>query len=353
MIILIDDKIPYIKDAIERITKEAVFVPDTGFTPELVRNADALIVRTRTRCNRELLEGSRVRLIVTATIGYDHIDTEYCRQVGITWSNAAGCNAFSVTQYVQSSLLILQRMRGTPLEQLTIGIVGVGNVGSKVADVARKVGMRVLNNDLPRQEKEGKDGFTDMADIAEECDIITFHTPLYGEGRYKTYHLADEAFFRSLRRRPLIINTSRGEVVDTEALLDALDSGSVSDAVIDVWEGEPNIDRRLLAKAMIATPHIAGYSADGKANATRMSLETIGRYFDIGASFEITPPVPENAVIYAKSYEEALLKMYNPQTDSEALKANPDDFESLRGGYPLRREEAGYKVVIENISLFT
>ncbi|KAA6304611.1 Erythronate-4-phosphate dehydrogenase, partial [termite gut metagenome] len=121
MIILIDDKIPYIKDAIERITKEAVFVPDTGFTPELVRNADALIVRTRTRCNRELLEGSRVRLIVTATIGYDHIDTEYCQQVGITWSNAAGCNAFSVTQYVQSSLLILQRMRGTPLEQLTIG----------------------------------------------------------------------------------------------------------------------------------------------------------------------------------------------------------------------------------------
>jgi erythronate-4-phosphate dehydrogenase len=206
--------------------------------------------------------------------------------------------------------------------------------------------MRVLGNDLPRQEKEGKDGFTDMADIAKECDIITFHTPLYREGGYKTYHWADEVFFRSLRRRPVIINTSRGEVVDTGALLNALDSGSVSDAVIDVWEGEPNIDRRLLAKAMIATPHIAGYSADGKANATRMSLETISRYFGISASFEITPPAPENMVIYAKSYEEALLKMYNPQTDSEALKANPNDFERLRGDYPLRREDVGYKVVI-------
>jgi erythronate-4-phosphate dehydrogenase len=346
MKIIIDDKIPYIKEAIERMAEETVFVPGGGFTPELVRNADALVVRTRTRCNRELLEDSRVKLIVTATIGYDHIDTGYCRQAGITWSNAAGCNAASVAQYVQSSLLLLERMRGISLKRLTIGIVGVGNVGSKVADVARKAGMRVFINDLPRQEKEGKEGFTDVAEIAKKCDIITFHTPLYMEGKYKTYHLADEAFFRSLRRHPVIINTSRGEVVDTGALLDALDSGTVSDAVIDVWEGEPNIDWRLPAKAMIATPHIAGYSADGKANATRMSLEAIGRYFGINASFKITPPAPENAVIYANSYEEALLRIYNPQTDSEALKANPDDFERLRGNYPLRREEVGYKIVV-------
>jgi erythronate-4-phosphate dehydrogenase len=347
MKILIDDKIPYIRETVGRMAEEVVFLPGKSFTPELVRDADTLIVRTRTRCNRELLEGSSVRLIVTATIGYDHIDTEYCRQAGITWSNAAGCNSSSVAQYVQSSLLLLERMCGTPLKKLTIGIVGVGNVGSKVAAVAQKAGMRVLTNDLPRQEKEGKSGITDVAAIAEKCDIITFHTPLYMEGRYKTYHLADEAFFRSLRRRPVIINTSRGEVVDTEALLGALDSGAVSSAVIDVWEGELDIDRKLLAKAMVATPHIAGYSADGKANATRMSLETISRYSGISASFEITPPAPEDTVIYAKSYEEALLKIYNPQTDSEALKANPDDFERLRENYPLRREEVGYKIVIE------
>lgn len=344
MKLIIDHKIPYIKDVIGQITGDAVFVPGKDFTPGLVSDVDALIVRTRTYCNRELLVGSRVRLIATATIGYDHIDTEYCRRAGIMWSNAPGCNSSSVAQYVQSSLLLLQRERGMALEKATIGIVGAGNVGAKVAAIAGRAGMRVLINDLPRQDKEGKNGFTDLADIAGECDIITFHTPLYMGGTYKTYHLADETFFRSLRRCPVIINTSRGEVVDTGALLGALDAGIVSGAIIDVWEEEPHINRKLLEKALIATPHIAGYSADGKANATRVSLETVCRFFGIAASFEIVPPAPANAVIYADTYREALLKIYNPQTDSDALKANPDRFERLRENYPLRREEQAYKV---------
>ncbi|KAA6315601.1 hypothetical protein EZS27_033967, partial [termite gut metagenome] len=288
-----------------------------------------------------------IQLVVTATAGYDHMDTEYCRQTGIAWNYAAGCNSSSVAQYVQSSLLVLQQARKIALGKLTIGIVGAGNVGNQVADRARKAGMRVLINDLPRQEKEGISQFTNLTTIARECDVITFHTPLYGEGKYKTHHLADEMFFRLLRRRPVIINTSRGEVVDTGALLNALDTGVVSDAVIDVWEGEPVINRTLLEKAVIATPHIAGYSADGKANATRMSLQAICNHFGVVASFEVTPPSPRNPIIHAKNYDEALLKIYNPQTDSRALTANPEQFEKLREEYPLRREEQAYHIIID------
>ncbi|KAA6352464.1 Erythronate-4-phosphate dehydrogenase [termite gut metagenome] len=347
MKIIVDDKIPYIKEAVRQITDDVIFVSGKEFTPKLICDADVLIVRTRTDCNRKLLEGSRIQLIVTATAGCDHIDVEYCQQTGIAWSHAAGCNSSSVAQYVQSSLLVLQQTRKIALERLTIGIVGAGNVGTQVAGRALEAGMRVLVNDLPRQEKEGISRFTDLATIARECDVITFHTPLYREGKYKTYHLADEMFFRSLRRRPIIINTSRGEVVDTGALLHALDIGVVSGAVIDVWEGEPVINRTLLEKAMIATPHIAGYSADGKANATRMSLKTICKYFGVTASFEVTPPSPGNTIVHAKTYEEALLKIYNPQADSDALKANPEQFEKLREKYPLRREEQAYHIIID------
>jgi erythronate-4-phosphate dehydrogenase len=342
MKLIIDDKIPYIKDVALRIASQVVFAAGKDLTSELVRDADALIIRTRTHCNRKLLEGSSVQFIATATIGYDHIDIEYCRQAGITWSNAPGCNSSSVAQYVQSSLFLLQRIRGTTLKEATIGIIGAGNVGSKMVDIARKAGMRVLINDLPRQNIEGRNGFTNLTGIAKECDIITFHIPLYQEGKYKTYHLVDSAFFQSLRRKPIIINTSRGEVIDSEALLYALNSDIISGAVIDVWEGEPNINKKLLEKAVIATPHIAGYSADGKANATRLALETVCKYFNINVPFEIIPPTPANTTIHAQTYEEALLQIYNPQTDTDMLKANPDEFEKLRENYPLRREEQAY-----------
>jgi erythronate-4-phosphate dehydrogenase len=164
-----------------------------------------------------------------------------------------GCNSASVAQYIQSSLLVWKSCRNKKLNELTIGIIGVGNVGSKVAKVARDFGMRVLLNDLPREEKEGTEQFASLSKIAEECDIITFHVPLYKEGKYKTFHLADENFFQSLKRKPVIINTSRGEVIDTDALLKALDRRIISDAIIDVWEHEPEINRELLEKAFIGT----------------------------------------------------------------------------------------------------
>ena len=154
MRVIVDNKIPFIKEAIEKIADSVIYTPGRDFTPELVKDADALIIRTRTRCNKELLEGSKVRFIATATIGFDHIDTEYCREAGIAWTNAPGCNSASVAQYVQSALLLLQQLKGVQLSELTLGIIGVGNVGSKIAQVGQELGMRVLKNDLPRQEKE-------------------------------------------------------------------------------------------------------------------------------------------------------------------------------------------------------
>ena len=338
MKVIIDNKIPFIKEAIEKIADEVIYVPGKDFTPSLVKDADALIIRTRTHCNRELLEGSRVRFIATATIGFDHIDTAYCRQAGIVWKNAPGCNSASVAQYLQSTLLLAKL--------LTIGIVGVGNVGSKVAEVTRELGMRVLLNDLPREDEEGSADFSSLQFLAEECDVLTFHVPLYKEGKYKTFHLADQSFFRSLKRSPIIINTSRGEVIETKALLEALENRLISDAVIDVWENEPDINLTLLNKVFIGTPHIAGYSADGKAKATRMSLDSLCQHFGIQADYRIVPPEPENPMITATTETEAYLQMYDPRRDSEALKQHPELFEKLRGDYPLRREKTAFRVVI-------
>lgn len=338
MKVVVDDKIPFIREALERIADEAIYLPGKEFTPEAVRDADALIVRTRTRCDRALLQGSRVRFIATATIGFDHIDTAYCREAGITWTNAPGCNSGSVAQYVHAALCLLQLLRGKRLAGRTLGVVGVGCVGGKVVRVAQELGMRVLLCDLPRQEREGAEGFCSLQAIAEESDIITFHVPLYREGRFRTFHLADGAFFRSLRRCPVLINTSRGEVVETEALLEALHGGLVSDAVIDVWENEPAINLSLLREAFLGTPHIAGYSADGKANATRMSLDALCRFFHIEASYRIEPPALPQPLPPASTPEEACLRMYDPRRDSDALKAHPEWFEKLRGDYPLRRE---------------
>ena len=336
MKVIVDDKIPYIREALAQVADEVVYLPGASFTREAVADADALIVRTRTRCNRDLLAGSRVKFIATATIGFDHIDTTYCKEAGIQWTNCPGCNAGSVEQYVHSVLLLLKREKGLSLKDATLGIVGVGHVGSRVARMAKELGMRVMLNDPPRADR-GEEGFVGLDVLAKECDVLTFHTPLYKEGIYRTYHLVNNELLFSLKRKPYLINSSRGEVVDTASLLAALSAGKVKDAIIDTWENEPEINKDLLKAAYLATPHIAGYSADGKANASRMSLEALCKFFHIDASFEIVPPalpcmdIPDDE-------DEAFLQRYNPTPDSEWLKNAPEKFEWFRGHYPLRRE---------------
>lgn len=336
MKVIVDNKIPYIRKTLEKLADEVVYLPGKEFTPAVVKDADALITRTRTRCDRHLLEGSNVKFIGTATIGFDHIDTAYCKEAGITWSNCPGCNAGGVEQYVHAALLLLQRERGICLKNATLGIVGVGHVGSRIRHMAERLGMRVLLNDPPRAD-QGESGFTELRTLTEECDIITFHTPLIREGKYKTYHLADDKFFRSLKKRPVVINTSRGEVFETLSVLNALKERLISDAVIDVWENEPNINLELLDKVFIGTPHIAGYSANGKINATRMVLEAFCRFFHKEANFHLELPPDPNAP-YSEDEDTRILQQYNPFRDYNELKANPEKFEQLRGDYPLRRE---------------
>lgn len=349
MKVIVDDKIPYIREALQQIADEVVYAEGKDFSPALVRDADALIVRTRTRCDAHLLQGSRVSFIATATIGFDHIDRDYCRQAGIAWTNAPGCNAPSVAQYVRSALLLWTRQRGLSTRGLTLGVVGVGHVGSLVARVGLELGMRVLLNDPPRQARGEADPlgpFVTLDELARQCDVLTLHVPLVRQGQWPTFHLADAALLSRLERHPLLLNTSRGEVADTSALLHALESGQLADAVIDVWEHEPDIDLRLLQRVFLGTPHIAGYSADGKANATRMALDALCRHFGIRARYTIEPPAPPMPHIVAHDEADAALQIYNPQRDSLALKQHPEQFEALRGNYPLRREAGAYEVSI-------
>lgn len=336
MKIVVDDKIPYIREKLALIADDVVYLRGADISAKDVKDADALIVRTRTRCDERLLSGSRVQFVATATIGFDHIDTDYMAQAGISWINCPGCNAGSVAQYVECSLLLLQRQKGIILQESTIGIVGCGHVGSKVKAVAERLGMRVLVCDPPLAQKQPTaNSFVTMDVIEREADIITFHVPLTRNGQYATWHLADSGFFHRITRVPYIINTSRGEVVDNDALFSALKEESVKDAILDVWEHEPELNRELLQRVFIGTPHIAGYSADGKANADNMVIAALCQHFGLpNPGTIVAPPLPPDFV-----YSGSPLSLYNPLTDSEKLKNNPSQFENIRNNYPLRREK--------------
>ena len=336
--IVIDDKIPYIKETISKLTNRAVYIPGNMIGNDDIRDADALIIRTRTHCDAQLLKGSNVKFVATATIGYDHIDTNFMEQAGIKWINCPGCNASSVAQYIDAVLTLIKTEKHIDIQKQTIGIVGCGHVGKKVVEVARRKGMNILVCDPPRSDAEGEKGFVSMEQIAKEADIITFHVPLTKEGRYPTYHLVNEKLLDSLSKRPIIINSSRGAVVDNEALLYAINYNKVKDAVIDTWENEPNINKELLKRVWIGTPHIAGYSADGKTNADNMVISALCEFFSLPKQPAICPPEIPNADLCPKNEDERTLFLYNPIPESNKLKLEPEKFEWFRNNYPLRRE---------------
>ncbi|MBN1377650.1 MAG: 4-phosphoerythronate dehydrogenase PdxB [Gammaproteobacteria bacterium] len=353
MKIIIDNKIPYIRGALEPFA-EVVYLPGKSTTADVVKDADALVTRTRTICNKEILEGSKVKFIATATIGFDHIDTNYCKEAGIAWTNAPGCNAESVNQYISSALFSYSLRKTFQLKGKTIGIVGVGQVGSRIAKTCKILGMNVLLNDPPRERTEGPSQFVSLQAIQDQADIITFHVPLNMEGVDCTYHMADKQFLRNLKNKPLIINSCRGEVFDTNAVKNALDAGYISGLMIDCWENEPEIDLELLDKVDYGTPHIAGYSKDGKANGTTMSVRAISRFFGLGID-EWEPTgvdLPENPVIELdgnnKDEEsilaDAILSTYKIERDDKVLRDNTNLFEKLRGDYPVRREFDSYSI---------
>ena len=357
--IVADDKIPFLKGVLEPFA-EIKYLPGKDITKDEIIDTDALIIRTRTKCNAELLEATNVKFIATATIGIDHIDTDYCEKNNIKWVNAPGCNSSSVMQYVTSALLTVAEKEKFNLKEKTIGIVGVGNVGSKVQRMAEIIGMNVLLNDPPRARKEGGSQFVDMETIMEKSDIITFHVPLIKEGKDKTYHLANEKFFEKLKNNPFIINSSRGEVVKTLAIKNAIREGNVNSVVIDVWENEPNIDLELLDLVDFGTPHIAGYSADGKANGTAASVNKLNEFFHLGLQSDWYPeniPIPPDGnEIYIDCDNmseqeilfEAVSKTYSIAYDDKILKISPATFEIQRGDYRLRREFDSYNIQLNN-----
>ena len=346
MKVVIDEKIPYLKEMLSGMGCDVKAMSGSAITGQDVSDAVALFVRTRTKCVQELLDGSVVRFIGTATVGYDHIDTAYCDAKGIEWHNAAGCNAGAVLQYVQSVVYSWARDRQVDVKGLVLGVVGVGNIGTKVAGWARSVGMTVLLNDPPRASR-GETGLVSLEEIALSCDIVTFHPSLEVNGDFPSYHLADSAFFAALKRCRLLINASRGEIFDNVALYDAVCSGLSCDVVLDVWENEPQIHLPLLNKVYLGTPHIAGYSAEGKANASRMVVDAFSTFMKYEKKLpQIVLPPPAGRRLVASSMPEALLKIYSPAVDSDALKCSPDRFEELRNNYSLRREPSGYEIVI-------
>lgn len=335
MKIVADSKIPFLKGLLEPVVQEVLYVPGGDITNEVLRDAQVLLTRTRTRCDRRLLQGTAVKFIGTATIGTDHIDLDYCRHNGITVVNAPGCNAPAVAQWVHSTILQWLATRPAPLNHpLTLGIVGVGHVGSIVARWAHQLGYCVLLNDPPLAAKAANSHspshFSPLTSLMRECDIITFHTPLTREGEYPTWHLCDETFLNELQRCKFIINAARGAVCDNEALL-----RWHGDVALDCWEGEPNINRDLLDKALVATPHIAGYSLQGKQRGTSMIIEALNRHF----GWNITPVQASTPLKGAEHVTpQTIIDSYNPLVDTSHLKSAPTTFESLRNNYPLRHE---------------
>ena len=329
MRVVIDSAIPYIKGILEPYS-DVIYLPAKEITADIVHNAEALIIRTRTQCNKELLERSAVRFIATATIGTDHIDHDYCAAHGITVCSAPGCNARGVLQWVAAALRhICTTAKRTP-DNYTLGVVGVGNVGSLVAEYARHWGFNVMECDPPRQAREGGE-FYSIEEIAQACDIITLHTPL----DESTHHIVDNALLNIMQPNAIIINASRGDVVNNRAI-----ANSSHKYLFDVWEGEPNLDDTILNKATIATPHIAGYSVQGKANATAMAVNALAHRFNLPLK-EWYPEGIKRTTPRSISWSEmceTIIKYCDIEKESLALKSSPQNFEQMRNSYNYREE---------------
>jgi erythronate-4-phosphate dehydrogenase len=354
MKIVADGNIPFVKECFSSIGKVEI-VTGREIKPGVVADADVLLVRSVTPVGLELLAGSKVRFVGTATIGFEHVDVDFLKCHHIGFASAPGSNANSVAEYILAALLEAGEKYKIRLEGKSIGIIGMGNVGSRVAVKAAALGMKTLLNDPPLQRETGDTKYLPIEELFG-CDFVTVHTPLTFEGVDKTFHLADERFFGSLKKGCVFLNTARGGVVDTNALKAAMKKGIVKSAMLDVWENEPNIDTELLEMADIGTPHIAGYSFDGKVGGMIMIYKAVCEYFEIEPRFDVASFLPEPAVseleINAgrKDEEEvtreAVRKIYDIRDDDKRMreilrlpeKERGEMFDGLRKEYPVRRE---------------
>jgi len=356
--IVADENIPNISEALASLGAEVVLRAGRSLSPADIRDADALMVRSVTRVDRALLDGSRVRFVATATIGIDHLDTEYLDQRGIVWTSAAGSNANSVVEYVLASILEVATRRGDSIAGKALGIVGCGNIGARLAEAAPKIGLRVLRNDPPRQETGEQGPWCPLDELLRSSDIVSFHVPLNREGPHRTVHLVGADELAQLKPGAILVNAARGPVVDNAALGNALRTRRDLVAVLDTWEREPDLDRSLLPDVAVASPHIAGYSLDGKLNGTAQIAMALARF--LGGELEWQPSLPEpretRVRIHGESREARLLSAiraaYDIRQDDARLRegANLEQaewnahFDRLRKEYPIRREFCAYSL---------
>ncbi|MBW7989654.1 MAG: 4-phosphoerythronate dehydrogenase PdxB [Planctomycetes bacterium] len=364
MKIIADANIPFVAECFSSIG-EVITVGGREITPGVVGDADVLLVRSITQVNADLLSGSKVRFVATATIGFDHVDIDFLKRNHIGFTSAPGSNANSAAEYVVAGLLEASQKCDINLEGKSIGIIGVGNVGNRVAKKCAALGMRIYLNDPPLQRQTGEAKYLPLQELYD-CDFITFHTPLTFESIDKTYHLADERFFKSLNKRCVFVNASRGGVVDSEALKTVIRPGRLKAVVLDVWENEPNIDMELLEMVDIGTPHIAGYSLDGKISGMIMIYKAACEYFGLSPKYGIEDFLPEPVVRQLRiepsiDNEQAVLleavrKIYDIREDDNRLRQVSEKpvekrggyFDGLRKNYPIRREFQNTKVFVEN-----
>jgi erythronate-4-phosphate dehydrogenase len=340
MKIVADKNIPFLEGVFEPFA-EVVYIDGSQITREDVLDADALIIRTRTKCNAALLDGTRVRMISTATIGTDHIDLKYCADNGIEVNNAEGCNAGGVMQYVFSALYGVAARKNIKLDDANFGIIGVGNVGKKVEAMARYLGFNVLRCDPPRAAVEGDEGFCSLDYLLANSQIVTMHTPL----DETTRRMADADFFMKMQPGAIFINASRGEVMDEAALKEIYPK--LGAAIIDTWNNEPYVDEELIDLVDVATPHIAGYSYQGKQNGTASAVRSVARHFGIEELYDFYPEndIPDHEPVLLdlkdkKQGEIAAVFQYNYPifTDDFRFRMEPDNFEKMRSNYQYRRE---------------
>ena len=363
MKIIADGNIPFVAECFSSIGEVRV-VPGREIMSSVVAEADVLLVRSVTPAGSDLLAGSKVKFVGTATIGFEHIDVDFLQQQEIGFASAPGSNANSVAEYIVAAMLSVASKHKFELEGKSIGIIGVGNVGSLVERKVSTLGMKVYLNDPPLQRQSGDPKYLPIENLFD-CDFITLHTPLTFEGIDKTFHLADEKFFKSLKSGCIFLNTARGGVVDSIALKAAMKSGRLKSVVLDVWENEPNIDMELLEMVDIGTPHIAGYSLDGKVAGTVMVYKAACEYFGLEAKFDIESFLPAPAVarleVNPKAggeqdvLRETVEKIYDIKKDDTDLRWLLDKpvgkrgafFDRLREDYPVRREFQNTQILLE------
>ena len=359
MRIVADTNIPFVHEAFGPLG-DVRLVSGREITASAVREADALLVRSVTPVNAALLDNSAVKFVATATIGTDHIDHEYLSARSIGFASAQGSNANSVAEYIVAATLEVARRQDFRLRDKTLGVIGVGSVGSRVVRNAQALGMRVLQTDPPRQRNEKLSHFVPLERLVAEADIITLHVPLTREGADATFHLFDkDKLARLALHKPILVNTSRGATVDNKALLKAIDGEWVRGVVLDVWENEPSISPELLDVVDVGTPHIAGYSFDGKVNGTQMIYRAWCDFFGVKPGWEPklpTAPVPriELTVSSGEDDEEVLRRVvqrvYDITADDAALRKDIRSFDKLRAEYSVRREFFNTRLVLRGAS---